>query len=191
MLINIGSLSCMCFVLNKVFFLMTTNPKYLIQSQNTRSDFRVGKQIEARQMWGISTFTASPGLLIVFPFSAEWKNESVGAADVCAAALIWWRLVLLRWRHGARRWRWECATIRFYLIYLPPRLTAFTEHGSSRCELRLISPANRSEKWSFWLRHTCPFLCDDNPFYWHGLSSLFYFLFFSLWLLVKIQLKYK
>lgn len=29
---------------------MTKIPKYLIQSQNTRFDFRVGKQIEERQM---------------------------------------------------------------------------------------------------------------------------------------------
>lgn len=71
---------------------MTKTPKYLIQ--NTRSDFRVGKQMEEREKWGISAITASPGLHLVFPFSAEWKNESVGAADVCAAAVIWWRLSL-------------------------------------------------------------------------------------------------
>lgn len=35
-------------------------PKHLIQSQNTRSDFRVGKQIEEREMWRISAYTYMP-----------------------------------------------------------------------------------------------------------------------------------
>lgn len=121
------------------------NQIYLLQSQTTRFDSRAGKVIEDRQIWGISALTASPGLHIAFPLSAEWKNESagVGAADVCAAAVIWWRFFF--GGVTAQCWRWECATVRLYLIYLPPRLPAFTEDGNQALLTRgsfILSPCS-------------------------------------------------
>lgn len=52
--------------------------------------------------------------------------------------------VLLRWRHGAQRWRWDCAAVGLYLIYLPPRLPASTDDDNQvlltlRAEPRLSS----------------------------------------------------
>lgn len=117
--------------------------------------------------WGTSTFAASPGLQTVFALSAEWKTES--RCGCCwRRPLLLFDGVLLWWRHGAERQGWDCTTVGLYLIYLPPRLPAFTDEYNQvllmlRAEtllssllllllyycidLSIFASVNRSEKW--------------------------------------------
>lgn len=165
MLIDMNLLQCMCFFLfcffQIRFSLTITGRQITIKNQSkffSKSENVIWFQgeIENIQLWGTSTFTASP----VFAPSAEWKNES--RCGCCwHLLLLLFDGVLLWWRHGGR---WVCTTVGLYLIYLPPQLPAFTDDGNEALlmlrelsslllllyyciDLSIFASVNGSEKW--------------------------------------------